>query len=201
METEDFNDICFFGARDVNDASKQLLNFYWFKNGFSKEECEQIVTTAQKFYEQVGGTTFGAGSDFRKSTVRWLTPSSKTQWIFEKLKNFVKEANSIFTLDITGFTEYLQFTEYEGAGTKYGYHVDVGPRNWHRKLSIVVQLSDPSEYQGGDLNISTGGNVMTPEKDLGNVIIFPSILQHEVLPIISGNRYSLVSWVSGPAWR
>ena len=53
METEDFNDICFFGARDVNDASKQLLNFYWFKNGFSKEECEQIVTTAQKFYEQV----------------------------------------------------------------------------------------------------------------------------------------------------
>ena len=64
-----------------------------------------------------------------------------------------------------------------------------------------MQLSDPSEYQGGDLNISTGGNIMTPEKDLGNVIIFPSILQHEVLPIISGNRYSLVSWVSGPAWR
>ena len=162
----DFNDLSFFGTRDVHNNNKQLLNYYWFDQGFSKSECEKIISLAQNNYEQTGGTTFGAGGEYRKSTVRWLPPSSNTEWIYEKLKWFVKESNEVFSLDITGFTEYLQFTEYEGAGAKYGYHVDVGPNNWHRKLSIVVQLTDPKNYTGGDLNISTGGNVITPPKDI-----------------------------------
>ena len=198
---EDFNDLSFFGTRDIHNNDKQLLNYYWFHQGFTESECQRIISLAQKKYEQKGGTTFGAGGEYRKSTVRWLPPSLSTEWIYQKLKGFVKEANGIFSLDLTGFTEYLQFTEYEGVGAKYGYHVDVGPNNWHRKLSIVVQLTRPEEYTGGDLNISTGGNVMTAPKDIGNVILFPSFLQHEVLPLESGNRYSLVSWVSGPPWR
>ena len=196
----DFGDLPFFGTR-VEDKTKQLLNYYWFKEAFSLKECDDIISLS-KSYKKEGGSTFGGdGTEYRKSNVRWLPPDERTNWIFHRLKEYTSEANGVFSLDICGFTEFLQFTEYEGKGSKYGYHVDVGPGNWHRKLSIIVQLSNPNDYEGGDVHINTGGPPILVPKERGNVILFPSILQHEVLPLVSGNRYSLVSWVSGPAWK
>lgn len=189
-----------FGTR-ADNSKKQLLNYFWFEEGFSHEECDTIVDLAKSF-EQSGGGTFGDGSsDYRKSTVRWIENIEPTRWIFERLMELAQEANEVFSLDIVGFTENLQFTEYEGAGSKYGYHMDIGPGFWHRKLSMVVQLSDPNLYTGGQLHINTGGSGIECPNPKGAVIIFPSILQHEVLPIMSGNRYSLVSWISGAPWR
>ena len=37
----DFNDLSFFGTRDVHNNNKQLLNYYWFDQGFSKSECDK----------------------------------------------------------------------------------------------------------------------------------------------------------------
>ncbi len=196
-------DLNFFGTR-IEDNKKQLLNYYWFKGGFSFKECDDIVSLSKSYKKEGGGTFGGDGGDedaYRKSTVRWLPPDDRTHWIYYRLKEYVSEANEVFSLDICGFTEFLQFTEYDGKGSKYGSHVDIGPGHWHRKLSIVVQLSNPNDYKGGDFHISTGGEELAPSKGRGDVILFPSILQHEVLPLISGNRYSLVSWVSGPAWK
>ena len=79
--------------------------------------------------------------------------------------------------------------------------MDIGPWNYHRKLSVVLQLSNPEDYTGGDLVINPGGELLYPDKTQGTVIFFPSILQHEVTPLESGNRYSIVSWISGPPWK
>jgi PKHD-type hydroxylase len=193
-------DLNFFGTR-IEDSKKQLLNFYWFKGGFSLNECDDIISLSQSYKKESGGTFGGDEGAYRKSVVRWLPPDDRTHWIYHRLKEYASEANEIFSLDVCGFTEFLQFTEYEGKGSKYGSHVDIGPGHWHRKISIVVQLSDPNDYKGGDFHISTGGENFRPPKERGNVILFPSILQHEVLPLVSGNRYSLVSWVSGSPWK
>jgi PKHD-type hydroxylase len=190
-----------FGLEE-EEEKKDLLSFYWFKNGFSKDDCEQIKEQAKAF-SQVKATTFADGKEDpnRNSTVRWIDPTADTRWIFETIQNFVNEANKeLFHLSVTGFTESIQFTEYEGKGTQYGWHIDIGPGKNKRKISVVVQLSDPADYKGGNLILNTGNEIST-DREQGSVILFPSILLHKVEPLISGNRYSLVSWVSGAVWR
>ena len=112
----------------------------------------------------------------------------------------IEANNKLFQLDLYGFTEKLQFTEYEGQGSHYDWHPDIGPNMTKRKISMVVQLSDEKDYEGGELLINTG-QLLVPSKKQGSVILFPSFLMHKVEPLLSGNRYSLVSWISGNTWR
>jgi len=191
---------------EKGEEERDLLSYYWFKEGFSKEECEKIREVA-KSYELNEASTFDnensniKDNSQRKSNIRWIDYNNNTSWIYKKLEGYVMEANNnIFKVDLTGFTEPLQYTEYEGEGTHYGYHIDIGPGKHKRKISIVVQLSDPSDYEGGELEIQNGGTIVC-DKGLGDVFLFPSILLHRVNKVISGNRHSLVSWVGGPPWR
>ena len=75
-----------------------------------------------------------------------------------------------------------------------------------RKLSAIIQLTDPSEYEGGDLlmdMVAYDGDpkyrrkVHTITRGKGSVIVFDSITPHEVTPVTKGTRYSLVKWVHG----
>jgi PKHD-type hydroxylase len=117
-----------------------------------------------------------------------------------------------FQFDLTYFKE-IQFTEYTAQQEgKYDWHEDLtwtknGPSR--RKLSIVVQLSDPADYKGGLLELDRStvgdGDGMTPsERQLrsrGTAIVFPSFVKHRVTPVLQGKRHSLVSWYEGPPFR
>ena len=72
-----------------------------------------------------------------------------------------------------------------------------------RKVSFSVQLSNPSDYEGGDLRFYRHSTTkfMEAPKDKGTLILFPSWTIHEVTPVTAGTRYSLVSWVNGPRWK
>jgi PKHD-type hydroxylase len=71
-----------------------------------------------------------------------------------------------------------------------------------RKLSISVQLSDPSDYEGGELQImDASSKVYTVPKEKGTVVVFDSRSVHRVRRIKSGERKSLVGWVVGPRWK
>ena len=66
-----------------------------------------------------------------------------------------------------------------------------------RKLSITIQLNSREEFEGGRLTINGEGTDM----DMGDLIVFPSILVHEVEEVTDGNRYAFVGWVDGAPWR
>ena len=71
-----------------------------------------------------------------------------------------------------------------------------------RKLSFSMQLSDPSEYTGGELQLlDSATNVYTVPKERGIISIFDSRLSHRVRKVKSGCRKSLVGWAVGPRWR
>jgi len=198
----------------AQEENKNLLQYYWFESAFSPHLCQQIIDLGRSFPQEGGQTFSGAGSEpssilprerlaqTRSSTIRWidyLDPRAK--WLVDELGRMAIEANNkLFQLDLYGFTEKLQFTEYEGQGSHYDWHPDIGPNTTKRKLSIVVQLSDEKDYEGGELLINTG-QLLIPSKKQGTVILFPSFLMHKVEPLRSGNRYSLVSWISGNTWR
>ena len=89
--------------------------------------------------------------------------------------------------------EDLQFATYR-TDDFYGLHKDADEEN-NRVLSVTVQLSKTSEYEGGDLVFDYDRHSMPRVQ--GTVIIFPSNLYHEVTPVTKGTRYSLVQWFKG----
>ena len=46
-----------------------------------------------------------------------------------------------------------------------------------------------------------GGTVFTADKKIGSLTIFNSMILHEVTPVTTGIRKSLVGWAIGPEWR
>ena len=78
----------------------------------------------------------------------------------------------------------------------------MGPERFSiRKLSLVVQLSDPADYQGGELQVLSAEEPTTFSKARGTVVVFPSYVLHRVMPVTSGTRFSLAGWVGGPHLR
>jgi PKHD-type hydroxylase len=117
----------------------------------------------------------------------------------------VRQLNGQFyKYDLQGFAENFQYTVYNGEAEEpghYTWHQDWNNSGTPRKLSLVVQLSDPSEYEGGDLQIMSGAEPTTVDKGLGKVVLFPSFMLHRVTPVTKGIRRSLVVWVTGPAFK
>lgn len=171
--------------------------------GIDEGLCDHIVQTFSALPAQ-DATTFNGNEDHRSSRVRWINGE---QGLKEHLMHYVNQANAhAFNVDIANVVTELQFTEYDSENNgHYKCHHDIDWQSnepYDRKLSIVVQLSDPSEYKGGNLSFV---EVQTPDlvdlRKKGTVIVFPSYLQHEVSPVTEGKRHSLVSWVWGPRWR
>ena len=84
----------------------------------------------------------------------------------------------------------------------YGWHQDYGGKlSPSRKLSLVLQLADPSQYEGGNLQVMTGGEPTNVRKQRGLITVFPAYTLHQVTPVTQGTRQSLVAWISGPPFR
>jgi len=176
------------------------LNYYFFEKGFSSEECKKICDSFLPKCENEA-TVFGNSlSEKRRTSVTWIPRNASTNWIYEKLIRMAKEANdAMFNLQVTTLRDDIQFASYDEANQgMYASHVDVGAEDEYscRKLSISVQLTNPDDYEGGELII----NNKLIGKTQGNVIVFPSFLEHEVQPVLKGNRQSLVLWFYGPPY-
>jgi PKHD-type hydroxylase len=103
--------------------------------------------------------------------------------------------------ELTGH-ENIQFGSYGPKG-HYGWHMDtflLSGLPIERKVSVICLMSDPEEYEGGDLQIQLYQDYKV-EMQKGQMIAFPSVLQHRVLPIISGLRNSAVIWLNGPRMK
>lgn len=138
----------------------------------------------------------------RRSKIAFLQSAQ----LKDELFNVVSYLNANqFGFDIWNVAD-VQYTIYESSEKgHYDWHQDdqicVGvARTTVRKLSLTVQLSDPSEYEGGDFEMQS--LVLPPYvKNKGTVLLFPSPEFHRVTPVTKGVRKSLVAWFQGPSWR
>lgn len=186
--------------------SKEYETFCWNNQVFSCEEIERIKVIGNRL-DVSRAQTGGVGEnclDHRRSFTSWIHPNEHTSWIYQRLTDLIIQNNqSYFNFDLN-MIETIQFTYYSSEENGcYKGHVD--PLNWkvphNRKLSVVLQLSDPDEYEGGELKLYTSHEPTTIKKEKGLVVSFPSYTLHEVTPVTRGERYSLVAWVHGPAFR
>jgi PKHD-type hydroxylase len=181
--------------------------YYWFQNAFTEEELEWVSNLKELYpYEAasiVGATSFTTVNEIRQSKIRWIPIDDKSAWVYEKLKSFAIEANStIWDFDLRSIIDSIQYTEYTEGGDHYDWHVDIGPGSInHRKISIVVQLSDPDDYEGGDFELYTGGSFKSLPKMKGCCVLFPSFLLHRITPVTKGIRKTLVLWIGGGNYK
>jgi PKHD-type hydroxylase len=70
-----------------------------------------------------------------------------------------------------------------------------------RKLSLSIQLTDPKEYEGGELILYEDDKGTEMKKEQGTLVLFPSYILHEVKPVTKGERNSLVAWVTGKQFK
>ena len=181
-------------------------SFAWWDDAFTAEDIEQIKETLKALVPApatVSGDDSPAPKEIRKTKVSWLSLTPETAWIYERMANVAKELNAqYYNFDLYGFCEDMQFTLYEETGSHYTWHVDMGDNSTApRKLSMVLQLSDPSEYEGGELQVFNKAELEPVRKQKGLIVAFPSYTLHRVTPVTKGVRYSLVVWACGPAFK
>jgi len=170
-------------------------------NFLSKEECNQIIKIANTQHLEKAKVITKKDSS-RESYITWLSSNKETFWLFDRISNAVLAANKeFFNFHLYGIIEGLQFTNYKSPSGKYGKHVDKILNSIIRKLSISIQLTDPSEYEGGELNLYLDDDPITMDKQQGTIIIFPSFILHEVMPVTKGERNSLVTWITGDPFK
>lgn len=191
----------------VRDQRNQVnhLNYYYFQEGFTKQQVKEIIAIGETFPKE-RGTTVGHSeeivSDYRVSDISWIPDQENTRWVYEKIAELCKIANrEMWNFDIWDYYDSLQYTTYYGDGGHYDWHADLGPGISNRKISCVVQLSEPDEYEGGDLEMNPGGQIIKVPRGMGLVTFFPSFLLHRVKPLTAGTRRSLVTWLAGANFR
>ena len=174
----------------------------WRADMFKPDELDRIIETGQALTSH-DGTALGKDTAYRNSRITWLNANEDHAWIYRTLEWNVQTVNrDYFEYDITHI-EPLQFTEYDESYTGYYKpHLDIG-RNMggSRKLSFVLQLTDPSNYEGGELKLHYSNEAIVLPKERGKLLFFPSWALHEVTPVTQGQRHSLVGWVAGPKFR
>ena len=170
---------------------------------FTREECEQIVTLAKAEGIVKGGTGEAMEtSAVRDSEICFLWPDENTAWIFQRLEHLTNQMNRSYQFDLKGFFEGVQVARYTaGSGGHYDWHMDLGTGPFSaRKLSLSVQLSDPQNYEGGKLEF-TSATLQDEARLQGAAIIFPAFMTHQVKPVSSGERWSMVCWISGDPFQ
>ena len=186
----------------------------YFKEYLNKADCEEIIENALTIEPQQAvlgaqGTELDVNLDYRRSLVRFI---SKDDWRFQKLfdilwKTAIQANHDYFNVHITKL-DYIQFAEYDASYQgEYKDHHDVfwmnGDDFYHRKLSCVLQLSDPNTYEGGNLEFVD--TVYFPDandlRQQGTLTYFPSFFRHRATAVTRGVRYSIAACFDGPKWR
>ena len=137
----------------------------------------------------------------RHSTISWI-PFNKMQPMYDDLIYLIQKINrNHFGFSNIQITEKAQVSEYS-KGQFYDWHtdssLDMDTEPPVRKLSMTLLLNDPSEFEGGNLEIA--GKKMSHMKQ-GHAAIFASFLQHRVTPVTKGVRKSLVVWFNGEPFK
>ena len=213
-----------------------LSNYFWyFKSALTPRFCDEVVKYALEKKDTMA-ITGGQGSDRnlqkqplnkdevknlkdkRDSDLVWLNDT----WIYKEIHPFVHEANKNAGWNFNwDRSEACQFTKYK-LNQYYDWHCDSGEKSSHRegpdkgkirKLSMTCQLTDGSEYYGGELEFDfrqyephmrdeSKHRVQCKEiLPKGSIIVFPSFLWHRVKPVTKGVRYSLVLWHLGKPFK
>jgi len=206
-----------------------LSNYFWYFTGvLTPKFCDDVIKYALSKEEEMARTGGYGDKKLNKQEVLDLKRKRNSdlvwlndKWIYRELHPYVRMANKNAGWNFQwDFSESCQFTKYK-LNQYYDWHTDPWAKPYQRKnpndpdhgkvrkLSMTCQLTDGSEYTGGELEFDFR-NYDPPMRDeskhirqvpeilpKGSIVVFPSHLWHRVKPVTKGTRYSLVVWHLG----
>ena len=174
---------------------------------FSPKQCQMVIDkgmSLKKEEAKVGMDKPKGGIDTKKriTTISWIPFKEMPEMYRDIEKTMLQANNNHFGFERMQLTEPGQFTHYLTGGF-YEWHMDNDVAGKHQppvhKISMTLLLSDPSTFEGGELEIMSKGK--TAKLKQGQAIFFASWLQHRVKPVTKGERKSLVMWFGGPSFK
>lgn len=189
MKVKTYSDFVSFAEPD------DLGNAYFFEQGLNDTDIARITDHSRNT---------SINELLHRSHVSRLSLDNDTEWLYKKVGDMAAKANEIlWDFSLAGMSEALQLEEYSASDEDNSHwHFDMGRGpSARRKISVVIQLTDPAEYTGGDLQLQLDGESHSIKKGKGYVCLFPSYLVHRVTPVTKGNPQFLVLWVSGAPFR
>ena len=174
---------------------------------FSPKQCQMVIDkgmSLKKEQAKVGMNRPEGGLDTKKriTSISWIPFKDMPEMYRDIEATMLKANNNHFGFDGLKLTEPAQFTHYHTGGF-YDWHMDNDVAGKHeppiRKISMTLLLSDPSTFEGGELEFMSKGK--SAKLKQGQAIFFASWLQHRVKPVTRGERKSLVMWFGGPPFK
>jgi PKHD-type hydroxylase len=181
---------------------------------FPAAVCDEVIAAFNDYEFSAAGVQTPGGaptvrSDRRAASHLYIDPE---HWAGSLITHFAHQANLLWRRDVSGLGT-LSIVRYDEGG-HFMWHIDdvaygaqkypgLGPQ-LDRKVSVSVNLSDPDDYDGGDLEFRNGLGAPAAGPDIrprGSVVVFPSNVGHRVTPVTRGSRFALIGWMVGPRLR
>ena len=121
-----------------------------------------------------------------------------------------KESSALVTQGLSRSDEFRDFTfpvrvappllcRYE-PGMSYGKHADAAflpmlPAPLRSDVSCTVFISEPGDYEGGELTIYLGTRPIEAKGPAGSAVVYPSTTIHEVQPVTKGERLVAITFI------
>jgi len=182
--------ICDADALSEQSQDLKLNDYYSFEDGFSAEECNKIIRS------------FDGLATKQENKRKQFTHEGENEWIYQRISDMAMEANRVmWKFNILGIVEPISYARYdikdsEAARIDIGTNFDNSFRQ-DRKISFLVQLSEETSYEGGDVLLHNHGTPTYLPKERGVALMFPSWLLNGTTPITKDTKRSLFGWVSG----
>jgi PKHD-type hydroxylase len=183
-----------------------MTPFHQIDQALTPAECRDLIALCQTSSKRDAGLVRATTAhQIRRAELSWLDDLPQAAWVMDRMVGLVAEANrAAFGFDLTDFAESPQVARY-GAEREahFDWHTDIGAGVLaaRRKLTIVVQLSDPQDYENGVLELRPDSSIRQASSQQGTATVFPSFVLHRVTPVTRGTRWSLTLWSHGPAFR
>ena len=160
---------------------------------FLEPEIEDIKEIGDALILEEGKITGDkVDHSIRNTKIAWIHPNTETHWLFDR-------AIVIFSSSLPfGTLQSMQYTVYRGEdNSHYTWHRDIGTGDKIMRARVnvgIVQLSNPSDYVGGVLQLKHEDQIIDVMKTKGMVTTFPIDMLHRVTPVTSGIRKTLIMW-------
>jgi len=169
-------------------------------NLFNAEECEKIINGC---IEDLWLPVKVIGTKDLHSSTRQKLRGEVEGFPFENIKSVTKTANEeIYDFKLIGVIDqdFPQIYKYE-ANDYYNWHMDLTPMAPSRKISFIINLSNPEAYEGGEIEFLNIDSAKGATSEQGTCLIFPSWTVYKINPVTKGKKLLILGHIHGSLFR
>ena len=171
--------------------------FMYYKQAMPPAFCDYVLNSMDWSLAGSGATQEESGEEYTNLRRVQVLPEHLMSPLGSVCKNYILDGNSraqwspsICDFDIPQILKYQRNDHY------WWHHDALPPEDGkQRRVSICMLLNDPSEFEGGQLELKDITDNALRNK--GDIVVFESILMHRVAPVTEGTRISAVCWAYG----